>query len=62
MSLHSPEDLLGAFRLHYNRFERAITDAHTNSTDPTVLARLGDDLDEFLALVTQVSWASYQLG
>jgi hypothetical protein len=48
-------DLLSAFRIHYRRFESAIADVLTTPTDSTVVARIGDDLDEFSALVTQVS-------
>ena len=47
-------DLLIAFWTHYRRFEHAINDALLNPTDSTVLARLGDDLDEFLNLVAEV--------
>lgn len=53
--MNPPDDLLGAFRIHYRRFEQAIADTLINHTDSTVLARLGDDLDEFLLLVTEVS-------
>ena len=53
--ISSPDNLLAAFRIHYHRFKLAITDAITNPTDSTVLARLGDDLNEFLDLVIQVS-------
>ena len=48
-------DLLEAFRMHYHRFEHAITDTLQNPTDCTVLARLGDDLDEFTNMVIEVS-------
>lgn len=48
-----PGDLLAAFRIHYRRFEQAIVDALSNPTDVTVLARLGDDLDEFALLAIQ---------
>lgn len=48
-------DLLVAFRTHYERFERAVGDVLLSPTDPTVLARLGDDLDEFAALANEVS-------
>lgn len=49
------EDLLTAFRLHYHQFDRAIHDALKGQTDSVVLARLGDDLDEYLTLVNEVS-------
>lgn len=52
--LQPQQDLLSAFRIHYHRFERAIQEASVNTTDSTVLARLGDDLDEFSHLVTTV--------
>lgn len=48
-------DLLAAFRIHYRRFEQAIAEILSNPTDPTILARLGDDLEEFTTLATQVS-------
>jgi len=51
----SQQDLLDAFRIHYNRFEAAVHEAVQNSTDSTILARLKDDLVEFLALVEEVS-------
>ncbi|KAK6987992.1 hypothetical protein R3P38DRAFT_2778684 [Favolaschia claudopus] len=44
------EVLLNAFRTHYHRFAAAVTDLSTNPTDATVVARLGDDLDEFAAM------------
>jgi len=50
-----PHDLLSAFRTHYHRFEHAIQEASVNPTDSTVLARLGDDLDEFASMVIEVS-------
>jgi len=50
-----PSDLLTAFRMRYSRFELAIQDALLYPTDSTVLARLGDDLDEFATMVAEVS-------
>lgn len=47
-------DLLSAFRINYSKFERAIQEAVVDATDSTVLARLGDDLDEFANLVIEV--------
>jgi hypothetical protein len=35
-----------------------VTQALHNSADPTILARLGDDLDEFATLATRVSQVS----
>jgi hypothetical protein len=53
--LQDPSDLLSAFRIHYQRFEQGVQAAVLNPTDATVLARLGDDLDEFANLVHEVS-------
>jgi hypothetical protein len=47
-------ELLSAFRTHYYRFEQAVNEAKAVSADSNVLARLGDDLDEYSDLVTQV--------
>lgn len=47
-------ELLSAFRTHYYRFEQAVHEASAVLADSNVLARLGDDLDEFSGLVTQV--------
>jgi len=41
--------------MHYQRFEQAVQEVVLNLTDATVLARLGDDIDEFTTLVTKVS-------
>ena len=49
------DDLLPAFRMRYRRFEQAIQEAVLNPTDATVLARLGDDIYEFITLVAEVS-------
>lgn len=49
-----PSNLLAAFRTQYSRFELTIQDALLNPTDSTVLARLGDDLDEFAIMVAEV--------
>jgi len=57
--LQPQQDLLLAFRIRYCRFERAIQEALVNTTDSTVLARLGDDLDEFTNLVTEVYLKSF---
>ena len=51
----SSEALLAAFRLHYHRFDQAIHEALGAPTDSVVLARLGDDIDEYLAIVNEVS-------
>jgi hypothetical protein len=51
----SRSELLEAFRSHYQRFERSVHDAVTNSSDTVVLWRLGDDLDQYISLVTEVS-------
>jgi hypothetical protein len=47
-------DLISAFRTHYYRFEQAVQEASAVLADSNVLARLGDDLDEYSDLVTQV--------
>ena len=47
-------DLLDAFRNHYFRFEATVSEAITQATDSTVLARIGDDLDEYAILVAEV--------
>ncbi|KAF7343958.1 hypothetical protein MVEN_01685000 [Mycena venus] len=45
--------LLDAFRLHYNRFQDAVATIIQTPTDAVVIARLGDDLDEYIQLVEQ---------
>lgn len=50
----SAEALLEAFRSHYHRFENSIREVMVNHSDSTVLARLGDDVDEYAALVHEV--------
>jgi hypothetical protein len=47
-------ELLSAFRTHYYRFGQAIHETTAALADSNVLARLGDDLDEYSDLVTQV--------
>jgi hypothetical protein len=47
-------DLINAFRLYHNQFQQTVINVLTAPTDPTVLARLGDDLDEFAQLVLRV--------
>jgi len=54
-SFSHPQSLLDAFHTNYHRIERAVHKIVTVQSDPTVIARLGDDLDEFLALVIEVS-------
>ncbi|KAH8105808.1 hypothetical protein DFH11DRAFT_1518359 [Phellopilus nigrolimitatus] len=58
MSQENPEglgslELLGAFRTHHRRFEQAIEHAVSSNADSTVLARIGDDLDEYLAVLDE---------
>jgi len=48
------QDLLSGFRTYFHRYSQAVHEAIQNSADSTVLARLGDDLDEFGGLVAQV--------
>ena len=50
------EPLLVAFRSHYHRFHSAIREAIQNLADSNILARLGDDLDEYSSLVAEVSY------
>ena len=47
--------LLNAFRIHYTRFQTQISELDGTTTDATVIARLGDDFDEFARLVEEVS-------
>ncbi|KAJ7268110.1 hypothetical protein B0H12DRAFT_996671, partial [Mycena haematopus] len=49
------EALLDAFRSHYHRFETSVTNVVQSPTDAVVIARLGDDLDEFVRLVQEHS-------
>lgn len=51
----APNELLAEFRVHFSRFESAVHHTLSNPTDSTVLARLGDDLDEFAILAIEVS-------
>jgi hypothetical protein len=51
-------ELLDAFRSHYADLEQWVTQAMTNATDPVLVARLGDDINAFLALVVEVSFLS----
>lgn len=46
-------ELLGAFWTHYRHYKHLVQ-AISNPVDSTVLTRLGDDVDEFLTLVTEV--------
>ncbi|KAJ6463632.1 hypothetical protein C8R47DRAFT_992590 [Mycena vitilis] len=48
-------ELLDAFRTHYNRFQTSVADIIQNPADAVVIARLGDDLDEYAELVAQHS-------
>ena len=54
-SFNEPQELLAAFWTHYRRLEHLVTEATMHATDSTVLARLGDELDEYINLVIQVS-------
>ena len=53
--LNGELDLLDAFRYHYFRYEAVIREAITHTTDSTVLARIGDDLDEYATILAEVS-------
>ena len=48
-------DLLDAFRFHYFRYETVVREAVTHATDSTVLARIGNDLDEYATILAEVS-------
>ncbi len=48
-------DLLDAFRHHYLRYETIVREAITRTTDSTVLARIGDDLDEYAMMLAEVT-------
>lgn len=48
------ETLLNAFRTHYHRFVERVGEVVGSRSDPIVIARLGDDLDEFAAIVAAV--------
>ena len=51
----SENRLLSEFRTRYHQYMNAVQEALTSSAlDSNVLARLGDDLDEFGCIVTQV--------
>ncbi len=52
---HGALDLLDAFRCHYFRYEAIIREATASATDSTVLARIGDDLDEYTEILAEVS-------
>ena len=55
-NLHdTPGNLLAAFQTQYSTFELAIQDTLLDPTDSTVIARLGDDLNEFTVMVSEVS-------
>jgi hypothetical protein len=47
-------DLIAAFRTHYYRFVKSVEEVALSPTDSTVLNRLGDQIDEYRALVIQV--------
>jgi 3-dehydroquinate dehydratase len=54
------DDLLNAFRAQYQHFSMAIPDAIQSNADPVVLARLGDDLDEYYNLAQEVRYVPFQ--
>jgi hypothetical protein len=51
----STSQLLAAFRYQYHQFTEAVTGVVSDEEDPTVIARLGDELDEYVGLVDGVS-------
>lgn len=53
-STSSIADLLTAFRSYYYQFTNAVRDAVISNSDAVVLARLGDDVDQYMQLVNQV--------
>jgi hypothetical protein len=55
-------ELISAFRTHYYRFVQAVHEASAVLADSNVLARLGDGLDEYSDLVTQVCTSVYPAG
>lgn len=62
LNANTSATLLEAFRVYYHRYSAAVTEAVLSSADTNVLARLGDGLDEYLSLVTQVgnaAWLKY---
>lgn len=58
LSLGSNLDLLTEFRTRYCRFQHSIAEAVRTNADSTILARLGDDLDEYQKLVIEASYRS----
>ena len=54
-SFNEPQELLTAFQTHYHHLEHLVTEATMHATDSTVLTRLGDELDEYINLIIQVS-------
>ena len=53
--VYEPNELSDAFRTNYHHLERLVREAVTNVTDLTIFVRLGDELDEYLNLVNEVS-------
>jgi hypothetical protein len=53
------DNLLNAFRAQYQHFSIAIPSAIQSNADSVVLARLGDDLDEYYNLVQEVRHVSF---
>ena len=45
-----------SFRHHYHRFDRTIHEILAVLTDSVILARLGDDIDEYTAIVNEVHY------
>ena len=48
-------ELLDAFQTNYHCFEWLAREAVTHATDSTIFARLGNELDEYINLVNEVS-------
>ena len=47
-------DLTAAFRMYYYQFVKSVEEVSLSPSDSNVLNRLGDRIDEYRGLVTQV--------
>lgn len=52
-------ELLVAFRTVYQQFEQAVKEVLLDLADPTVIAQLGDGLDEYATLAIDVSQSHF---
>lgn len=55
---YSENALLDAFRTHFHRFDGALREALQGPSDANVLARLGDDFDEYASMVQEVCYVT----